>query len=114
MQRPADALPGRGGVNVRMQAKLAGDLPGVRDFLRALSVHLLRAAGVDRDRPARPRALERADGALPDYLDRDGLVKFWPLMRDGDDTLTAYVLVDRRRGGLRDSRARARRGWSRR
>ena len=30
--------------------------------------------------------------ALPDYLDRDGMVKFWPILRDGDDSLTAYVL----------------------
>jgi uncharacterized protein YfaS (alpha-2-macroglobulin family) len=31
-------------------------------------------------------------GALPDYLDRDGLIKYWPIMRDGDDVLTSYVL----------------------
>jgi hypothetical protein len=30
--------------------------------------------------------------ALPDFLDRDGLVKFWPILKDGDDSLTAYVL----------------------
>jgi hypothetical protein len=29
---------------------------------------------------------------LPDYLDRDGFVKYWTLMRDGDDVLTSYVL----------------------
>ena len=23
--------------------------------------------------------------ALPTYLDRDGLVKYWPILRDGDD-----------------------------
>ena len=34
VQRPADAIAGRGGVNVQVQAKLAGDLPGVRDFLQ--------------------------------------------------------------------------------
>jgi hypothetical protein len=29
---------------------------------------------------------------LPAYLDGDGLVKYWPLLRYGSDTLTAYVL----------------------
>jgi len=29
---------------------------------------------------------------LPDHLDRDGFVRYWPVMRDGDDALTAYVL----------------------
>ena len=33
VERPADALPGRGGVNVQVQATLAGELPGVRDWL---------------------------------------------------------------------------------
>jgi len=31
--------------------------------------------------------------ALPEHLDADGLVKFWPILRYGDDTLTAYVLT---------------------
>ena len=30
--------------------------------------------------------------ALPDYLDRDGLLKYFPTMRDGGDVLTVYVL----------------------
>ena len=30
--------------------------------------------------------------ALPEYLDRDGLVKYFPMLREGDDSLTAYVL----------------------
>ncbi len=92
VQRPADAIPGRGGVNVQMQAKLAGELPGVRDFLQQYPYTLLRAAGVDRDRPARRARWNALMSALPDYLDRDGLVKYWTLLRDGDDTLTAYVL----------------------
>ena len=60
VQRPVDAIPGRGGINVQMQGKLAGELPGVRDFLAAVFVQLLRAAGVDRDRPARRGPLESA------------------------------------------------------
>jgi uncharacterized protein YfaS (alpha-2-macroglobulin family) len=92
VQRPSDAIPGRGGVNVQMQAKLAGDLPGVNEFFRnyVYSCFEQRASiaiGL-RDR-ARWNALM---SVLPDYLDRDGLVKYWTLLRDGDDTLTSYVL----------------------
>ena len=92
VQRPADAIAGRGGVNVQVQAKLAGELPGVRDWLLAYpySCFEQRASGAIglRDR-ARWDALM---AAMPDYLDRDGLLKYWPIMRDGDDVLTSYVL----------------------
>ncbi|MFO1315372.1 MAG: MG2 domain-containing protein [Burkholderiales bacterium] len=92
VERPAGALPGRGGVNVQVQAKLAGELPGVRDWLvrypytcfeqrASIAIGLRDGARWDA-----------AMASLPDHLDRDGLVKFWPIMRDGDDALTAYVL----------------------
>ncbi len=92
VQRPQDAIPGRGGVNVRMQGKLAGDLPGVREYLSWYPYSCFEqmtsiAIGL--------RDQQRWDAAmrtLPDYLDRDGLVKFWPILREGDDSLTAYVL----------------------
>jgi len=92
VQIPFDALPGRGGVNVRMQAKLAGDMPGVREYLTQYPYSCFEqrtsvAIGLGDER--RWASLMRA---LPDYLDRDGLVKYWPILRDGDDSLTAYVL----------------------
>jgi alpha-2-macroglobulin len=92
VQRPLDAIPGRGGVNVRVQGKLAGDLPGVREYLSWYPYSCFEqrtsiAIGL------RERGMWDANmRALPDYLDRDGLVKFWPILRDGDDSLTAYVL----------------------
>ena len=91
-QRPVDAQPGRGGVNVRMQGKLAGDLPGVREYLSWYPYSCFEqrtsiAVGL-RD-AERWESLMRV---LPAYLDRDGLLKYWTLLRDGDDSLTAYVL----------------------
>lgn len=92
VQRPQDAIPGRGGVNVQVQARLAGDLPAVRDYFLAypftcFEQQASRALGLqDRARWSSLMA------ALPDYLDRDGLVKFWTIMRDGDDVLTSYIL----------------------
>ncbi len=92
VQRPQDAIAGRGGINVQMQARLAGDLPGVRDWLAAYPFTCFEqqasvAIGLqDRGRWTSLMA------ALPDYLDRDGLVKYWTLLRDGDDILTSYIL----------------------
>jgi uncharacterized protein YfaS (alpha-2-macroglobulin family) len=93
VERPADALPGRGGINVRLQQKLGGDLPGVREYLERYPFtcfeQLASVAIGLRDRK-RWDALMRT---LPAYLDRDGLIKYFTLLRDGDDTLTVYVLA---------------------
>jgi len=92
VQRPGDAIPGRGGINVRMQAKLAGDLPGVREYLSWYPYSCFEqrtSVAIGLRDPQRWASLMRA---LPDYLDRDGLVKYWPILRDGDDSLTAYTL----------------------
>ena len=92
VERPADALPGRGGVNVQVQAKLAGELPGVRDFLSRYPYSCFEqraSVAIGLRDTARWSAVM---ASLPDHLDRDGLVRFWPILRDGDDALTAYVL----------------------
>jgi len=92
VQRPVDAVPGRGGINVRMQAKLGGDLAGVEEYLSFYTYSCFEqqasvAIGL-RNHPAWNALMS----ALPEYLDHDGMVKYWPLLRYGSDTLTAYVL----------------------
>jgi uncharacterized protein YfaS (alpha-2-macroglobulin family) len=92
VQRPADALPGRGGVDVQVQAKLAGDLPGVRDWLGRYPFTCFEqraSVAIGLQDPARWNATM---GTLPDHLDSDGFVKFWPLLHRGDDVLTSYLL----------------------
>jgi len=92
VERPADALPGRGGVNVQVQATLAGELPGVRDWLARYPYTCFEqraSVAIGLRDPARWSAVM---ASLPDHLDRDGLVRYWPVLRDGDDALTAYVL----------------------
>ena len=60
---PADALPEtgvkRGGLNVAVQPKLTGALPGHAPLLRDLSVHLPGAEDVEVGRPQGRRALGR-------------------------------------------------------
>jgi uncharacterized protein YfaS (alpha-2-macroglobulin family) len=93
VERPADALPGRGGAAVRFQAKLGGDFPGVREYLERYPFTCFEQRASAAVGLADRRRWEALMGALPDYLDRDGLVKFFTVLRDGDDTLTAYVLA---------------------
>ncbi|MBB5193146.1 hypothetical protein HNQ50_003900 [Silvimonas terrae] len=94
---PQGAEPGRGGVYVQLQSKLAGDMPAVRDwFLRypysCLEQRSSIAVGLnDKQR------WEGIMADLPTYLDADGLAQYFPVQEGspahGSDTLTAYVLA---------------------
>lgn len=94
---PADALPGRGGLKMSLQPKLAEGLPGVRDWwarypFACLEQKTSKAVGL-RDGAMWQTVMAQ----LPTYLDSDGLANYFP-PRDGDanrgsDTLTAYVLA---------------------
>jgi uncharacterized protein YfaS (alpha-2-macroglobulin family) len=94
---PPEALPGRGGLKMSLQPKLAEGLPGVRDWFAnypysCLEQSASKAIGL-RD-ATRWRALL---AQLPSYLDSDGLANYFP-PRDGEanrgsDTLTAYLLA---------------------
>lgn len=94
---PADALPGRGGLKMSLQPKLAEGMDGVRDWFAyypfaCLEQKTSKAVGL-RDAKLWQTVLAQ----LPGYLDRDGLASYFP-PRDGDasrgsDTLTAYLLA---------------------
>jgi uncharacterized protein YfaS (alpha-2-macroglobulin family) len=93
VERPADALPERGGIDVHLAASLTGSLDGVREWMRGYPYTCLE------QRVSRAVALN--DGgmwrgiaaALPSYTDSDGLLKYFPTMHDGSEVLTAYVLA---------------------
>ncbi|OYY94582.1 MAG: hypothetical protein B7Y41_07080 [Hydrogenophilales bacterium 28-61-23] len=93
VQRPDDAIPGRGGIGLKYQASLAGDLAGVREFMDYYPWTCLEqqtSKAIAREDEAAWRAIA---ASLPAYLDADGLAKFWPDLREGSDTLTAYLLA---------------------
>ena len=92
VERPADALPGQGGVRTTLSPRLAGSLAGVRDYMAAypytcFEQRTSRAVALgDKDEWTRVAA------TLPAHLDSDGLLKYFALMNEGSDSLTAYVL----------------------
>ena len=90
---PVGGLPGRGGLDVSLARTLGGSLPGVRAYMAqyrydCIEQQLSRAVALG------DRAMwDRSAALLPAYLDRDGLVRFFPAdWIAGDDSLTAYVL----------------------
>jgi uncharacterized protein YfaS (alpha-2-macroglobulin family) len=98
---PADALPDsgikRGGLNVGVQPKLSGALPGLRRFFETypficLEQKTSKAIGL------KDAALwANVVNVLPTYLDTDGLASYFPPVADqqpsGSDRLTAYLIA---------------------
>lgn len=97
VEPPAQALPGRGGIRIALQPKLAEGLPGVRDWWAQYPFYCLeqktsKAIGM-RDVDAWQSVMAQ----LPTYLDEDGLAYYFPPSQgqshQGSDTLTAYILA---------------------
>ena len=94
---PADALPGRGGLKLSLQPRLAEGMPGVRDWFAnypfiCLEQKTSKSVGL-RDSKMWQGVLAQ----LPSYLDSDGLASYFP-PRDGEsnrgsDILTSYLLA---------------------
>ncbi|MEO7580739.1 MAG: alpha-2-macroglobulin family protein, partial [Massilia sp.] len=92
VERPADAIAGRGGLLTTFSPRLANDLPGVREYMQAYPYTCFEQT-TSRAIALHDAALWKANAAsLPAYLDSDGLVKYFAMMREGSDSLTAYVL----------------------
>ncbi len=100
VKRPADALPGRGGVEVNLSPSLAAGLGAVRQWMRAypyicMEQRVSRAVALGD-----PALWAGVVTDLPSYTDSDGLLKYFPDMRYGSDVLTSYVLSIANEAGL--------------
>ena len=93
VERPADAVPGRGGVRVEVMKSLAGELTPVYEFFQrypytCYEQRVSKAIGLGDEAMWKTVA-----ASVASYLDRDGLVKYFPIEGlDGSDALTAYVI----------------------
>ncbi len=93
VERPRDAVPGKGGVSVSFRPKLAAGLGGVAAYMKRYPYVCLEQR-TSRAVALRDAAMWKAIMAeLPNFLDSDGLAKYFPKMRHGSDTLTAYILA---------------------
>jgi alpha-2-macroglobulin len=97
VQPPADALPGRGGLKMALQPKLAEGLPGVRDYFAQYPFACLEQK-TSKSIGLRDVTMWQSVAAqIPTYLDSDGLANYFPPSASdgnrGSDTLTAYLLA---------------------
>jgi uncharacterized protein YfaS (alpha-2-macroglobulin family) len=90
---PTGALPG-GYVDVALAGTLAPPLAGVRDYMAIYPYNCFEQStsrAVALGDVGRWQALA---GALPTYLDNDGLLRYWPNERlEGSAEMTAYVMA---------------------
>ncbi|WP_444813113.1 alpha-2-macroglobulin family protein [Variovorax saccharolyticus] len=94
---PADALPGRGGLRMSLQPRLAEGLAGVRDWFAVYPYACLEQKASKAIGLRDGKAWQAVLAQMPSYLDGDGLANYFP-PRDGEanrgsDILTAYLLA---------------------
>jgi len=91
--RPLDAIAGRGGLEVKLRAKLGGEFAGVQSYMRNYPYACYEqrtSVAIALNDPERWRQLM---AETPAFLDDDGLVKFFASdLLQGSDVLTSYVL----------------------
>ena len=93
VERPKDALPGRGGVNLLFRPKLSDGLIGVTDYMNHYPYSCMEQL-TSRAVAMRDEKLWQSNmSVLPSYLDGDGMVKFFPTMLEGSETLTSYLIA---------------------
>jgi len=92
VERPADAIVGAGELRVAFQSRLTDGLSGVIEYMSRYPYTCLEQQA---SRAVALRDVELWNSVmakLPSHLDGDGLAKYFTVMRDGDDTLTAYLI----------------------
>lgn len=94
VERPKDAIPGRGGIHLDLRAHLGDGLDGVTEYMAGypyICFEQQTSVAIALGDAAR---WQHVMNLLPSHMDRDGLVKYFPTeWLQGSDTLTAYVLA---------------------
>jgi uncharacterized protein YfaS (alpha-2-macroglobulin family) len=93
LERPHDALEGRGGVRVTLKPKISQGLSGVLDYMRGYPYTCMEQK-ISRAIALRDEKLWKGCmSELPSYLDSDGLVKYFPTCQYGSPVLTSYIIA---------------------
>jgi alpha-2-macroglobulin len=91
-EKPKDAVPGRGGISVTLRPRIADGLDAISEYMKWYPYTCLEQK-VSVAVALRNKSLWKdITSEMPSYLDSDGLLKYFPLMQQGSDALTAYVL----------------------
>lgn len=91
--RPADALPDKGGLTVEFSPRLVKGMSGLEEYMREYPYSCLEQRVSKAIALHDGTAWEKIIAELPIYLDKEGLLRFFP--RDsceGSPVLSSYVL----------------------
>jgi alpha-2-macroglobulin len=92
VERPNDAVPGLGGIDVSFQPTLVSGMSGLAEYMKLYPYTCLE------QNVSKAIALQDINywnkivTQIPAYFDSEGLLKYFPSMIHGSDVLTAYVL----------------------
>lgn len=100
VEKPREASPAKGGVRVSLAPRLAGELSGVADYMGSYPYSCLEQRVSKAVALQDKTAWQAIMKVLPGYMDNDGLLKYFPPMDKGDETLTAYVVAVSHEAGL--------------
>jgi len=90
---PVGALPDRGMVEVKLSDTLAPPLDGVRRYMMAYPYDCFEQQTSKAIVAGDTATWTRLAGEIPAYLDRDGLLRYFPEQRlEGSIALTAYIM----------------------
>jgi hypothetical protein len=93
VERPGDALPGRGGVNVSLRPRIADGLNGVTEYMKSYPYTCMEQKISAAVALRNEHLWKRWMSDLPSHLDSDGLVKYFPPCLYGDPVLTSYIIA---------------------
>ncbi|HKY89794.1 MAG TPA: MG2 domain-containing protein [Nevskiaceae bacterium] len=94
VERPSDAIVGRGGVRVNLEASLTSSLGPVREWMGKYPYICYEQRLSQAVTLGERASWDALMAALPSYLDGDFLVRYFPASwLEGSDVLTAYVLA---------------------
>ncbi|MFH0976156.1 MAG: MG2 domain-containing protein [Spirochaetota bacterium] len=93
VERPADAVPGRGGIRVSLKPKLSQGQTGITEYMKSYPYTCMEQR-VSIAVSLRDKSLwEKAMSDINSYMDSDGLVKYFPTCLYGSPALTSYILA---------------------
>jgi uncharacterized protein YfaS (alpha-2-macroglobulin family) len=100
----AQGAQARGGIQLGVQSRLTGSLPGIRRFFEHYPFICLEQKTSKSVGLKDAKLWDTVARQLPSYLDNDGLASYYPPMSgeggQGSDTLTAYVLAATHEAGF--------------
>lgn len=94
VQKPNGAVPGRGGIDIRLASSLGDDMGAVREWMMRYPFTCMEQRASVAVALEDEQRWNQVMNSLSLHLDGDGLVKYFPVdWLQGDDSLTAYLLT---------------------